>query len=95
MGRWVRAERTPAATTATKKATLNLADHSELARLRRENEQLRMEREILKKSRRHRSERSTNKVRIYSRATEDMPCSEMNVWMIGHSLFAEPLGGIS
>ena len=37
-------------TSATKKATLNLTDHSELTRLRRENEQLRMEREILKKA---------------------------------------------
>jgi transposase len=29
---------------------LNLTDHSELARLRREDEQLRMEREIIKKA---------------------------------------------
>jgi transposase len=29
---------------------LNLADHDELIRLRKENEQLRMEREILKKA---------------------------------------------
>ncbi|MEQ1543428.1 helix-turn-helix transcriptional regulator [Methyloglobulus sp.] len=27
MGRWVRAERAPTATSATKKATLNLTDH--------------------------------------------------------------------
>ncbi|MEQ1546212.1 transposase [Methyloglobulus sp.] len=50
MWRWVRAERAPTATSATKKATLNLTGHGELARLRRENEQLRMEREILKKA---------------------------------------------
>jgi transposase len=49
IGRWSRAERTPIATSATKKATLNLTGHSELVRLRRENEQLRMEREILKR----------------------------------------------
>ncbi len=50
IGRWSRAERAPTAASATKKATLNLTDHSELTRLRRENEQLRMEREILKKA---------------------------------------------
>jgi transposase len=50
MGRWVRAERIPTATSATKKTTLNLTDHSELTRLRRENEQLRMEREILRRA---------------------------------------------
>jgi transposase len=50
IGRWPRAERAPTAASATKKATLNLTDHSELTRLRRENEQLRMEREILKKA---------------------------------------------
>ena len=50
MGRWARAERTPTVTSATKKTTLNLTDHGELTRLRRENEQPRMEREILKKA---------------------------------------------
>jgi transposase len=50
IGRWVRAERVPMATSEIKKATLNLTDHRELARLRRVNEQLRMEREILKKA---------------------------------------------
>ena len=51
LGRWVRAERKPSANeSATKKSGLNLADHEELIRLRKENEQLRMEREILKKA---------------------------------------------
>jgi len=43
--RWVRAERG-----GGQKAALNLADQNELARLRKENERLRMEREILKKA---------------------------------------------
>lgn len=51
LGRWVRAERKPSASElATKKSGLNLSDHDELIRLRKENEQLRMEREILKKA---------------------------------------------
>ena len=51
LGRWVRAERKPSANeSATKKSCVNLADHDELVRLRKENEQLRMEREILKKA---------------------------------------------
>jgi transposase len=51
MGRWVRAERKPLATDATmKKTSVNLGEHDELMRLRKENEQLRMEREILKKA---------------------------------------------
>lgn len=51
LGRWVRAERKPSATdSATKKTNLSLGDHEELIRLRKENEQLRMEREILKKA---------------------------------------------
>jgi transposase len=50
MGRWARVERVPTATPATKTAPLNLTDHSGLTRLRRENEQLRMGREILKKA---------------------------------------------
>ena len=51
LGRWVRAERQPSATdSATKKTNLSLGDHEELIRLRKENEQLRMEREILKKA---------------------------------------------
>jgi transposase len=47
IGRWPRAERAPAAASATRKATLNPTGHSELARLRRENGQLRMGRETL------------------------------------------------
>jgi transposase len=51
LGRWVRAERGPAASvSAEKKSVLNLTDQTELLRLRKENEQLRMEREILKKA---------------------------------------------
>ena len=51
MGRWVRAERKPSATTSTmKKPSVSLGEHDELIRLRKENEQLRMEREILKKA---------------------------------------------
>ena len=51
LGRWVRAERKPSANeSAVKKSCLNLGDHDELIRLRKENEQLRMEREILKKA---------------------------------------------
>jgi len=49
LGRWVRAERKPSANESmVKKPCLNLGDHDELIRLRKENEQLRMEREILK-----------------------------------------------
>jgi len=51
LGRWVRAERGPATSiSAEKKSVLNLIDQAELIRLRKENEQLRMEREILKKA---------------------------------------------
>ena len=51
LGRWVRAERGPATSvSAEKKSVLNLTDQTELLRLRKENEQLRMEREILKKA---------------------------------------------
>ena len=50
IGRWVRAERGPASGSVEKKSVLNLTDQAELIRLRKENEQLRMEREILKKA---------------------------------------------
>ncbi len=51
IGRWVRAERGPdAKQTADQPSRLNLSSHTELTRLRKENEQLRMEREILKKA---------------------------------------------
>jgi transposase len=51
LGRWVRAERKPAGGELTsKKPGLSLADQDELIRLRKENEQLRMEREVLKKA---------------------------------------------
>jgi len=47
---WVRAERNPAALSGSKAQAMNLADHNELVRLRKEIEQLRMEREIIKKA---------------------------------------------
>jgi transposase len=50
LGRWVRAERGGAGSGGGQKAALNLADQNELVRLRKENERLRMEREILKKA---------------------------------------------
>lgn len=51
IGRWVRAEKGPTTVaSATKKKVLNLTDQDELSRLRKEVEQLRMEREILKKA---------------------------------------------
>ena len=65
IGRWSRAERGSASPTGSKTATLNLADQAELLRLRKENEQLRMEREILKKALSS-LPRKSNKIRIYS-----------------------------
>jgi transposase len=51
LGRWVRAERKPTnAQMPVNKSGLNLADQDELTRLRKEIDQLRMEREILKKA---------------------------------------------
>jgi transposase len=50
IGRWVRAERSPAHASGKKQSVLNLTDQAELIRLRHENEELRMEREILKKA---------------------------------------------
>ena len=51
LARWVQSERPSRQQDTTgKKPSLNLADHDELIRLRKENEQLRMEREILKKA---------------------------------------------
>ena len=53
MGRWVRAERDSGAVADVqtgRKPTLSLAGQDELARLRKENGRLRMEREILKKA---------------------------------------------
>lgn len=50
IGRWVRAERGTATASTAKKAVLPLNDQAELIRLRKENERLRMEREILKKA---------------------------------------------
>jgi transposase len=50
IGRWSRAERGSASPSGSKTATLNLADQTELLRLRKEIEQLRMEREIIKKA---------------------------------------------
>ena len=50
IGRWVRAERGTATVSTAKKTVLPLNDQAELVRLRKENERLRMEREILKKA---------------------------------------------
>ena len=50
IGRWVRAERGPATATSESSSVLNLSGQAELRRLREENDQLRMEREILKKA---------------------------------------------
>ena len=50
IGRWVRAEQGSISPSTTKKSILNLTDQGELTRLRKEVEQLRMEREILKKA---------------------------------------------
>jgi transposase len=50
IGRWVRAEKGSTAASSTKKKVLNLTGQDELIRLRKEVEQLRMEREILKKA---------------------------------------------
>ena len=46
----MRAEQGSIAPLSTKKGVLNLTDQGELTRLRKEVEQLRMEREILKKA---------------------------------------------
>jgi transposase len=50
IGGWSRAERGSANNIPTKAGTLNLPEHAELLRLRKENEPLRMERAILKKA---------------------------------------------
>ncbi len=50
IGRWVRAEQGPTTASATRKKVLNLTYQDELSRLRKEVEQLRMERDILKKA---------------------------------------------
>jgi transposase len=47
IGRWVRAEQGSISPSATKKSVMNLTDQGELTRLRKEVEQLRMERDIL------------------------------------------------
>ena len=48
LGRWVKAEQDLAAVSILKRGVLNLSDQDELTRLRKEDERLRMEREILK-----------------------------------------------
>ena len=50
IGRWSRTERDTTNPTSTKTATMTLTDQAELIRLRKEIEQLRMEREIIKKA---------------------------------------------
>ena len=48
--RWVKAEKGPEDKANKSPSTLKLSAHDELLQLRKENEQLRMEREILKKA---------------------------------------------
>ena len=48
LGRWVKVEQGSVALSTLKRGVLNLSDQDELTRLRKENERLRMEREILK-----------------------------------------------
>lgn len=86
IGRWSRAERGSANITSTKTTgALNLVDHAELLRLRKENEQLRMERDILKKAAVFYAPEGifakdagypggTSKIRVYPEATEDLSC---------------------
>jgi len=50
ISRWVKAEKGPEEKTIKNHSALNLSAHDELIHLRKENEQLRMEREILKKA---------------------------------------------
>ena len=50
ISRWVIAEKEPSKGTADRKAKPSLEQHAEILRLRKENDQLRMEREILKKA---------------------------------------------
>ena len=50
IGRWVRVEQGSIAPSTPKKSVLNLTDQGELTRLRKEVEQLRMERDLLKKA---------------------------------------------
>lgn len=50
LSRWVKAEQGPEDVTSKNNVVLNLTAHDELIQLRKENEQLRMEREILKKA---------------------------------------------
>ena len=50
IGRWVRAEQGAITPSATKERVMSLTDQDELTRLRKEVEQLRMAREILKKA---------------------------------------------
>jgi len=50
IGRWVRAEQCPTTASSSREKVLKLTDQDELSRLRKEVEQLRMERDILKKA---------------------------------------------
>jgi len=50
ISRWVKAEKDPDEKMIKNNSALNLSAHDELIHLRKENEQLRMEREILKKA---------------------------------------------
>jgi len=50
ISRWVKAEKGPEEKIIKNYSALNLNTHNELTRLRKENEQLRRERELLKKA---------------------------------------------
>lgn len=66
--RWLRAARSPATPAA------DAGSNTELARLKRENEQLRMERDILKKrSASSRGYLSDTELRLYCRPREQLP----------------------
>ena len=74
--RWVDAERkgsikTSQGLSGQAKTHLNLSDHDELLRLRKEVTRLKMERELLKKLPSS-LRRKPNKVRVYSAAREDL-----------------------
>ena len=85
--RWERAEQGPTTAPASKKKVLNLSDQVEFSRLHKEVEQLRMERDILKR-RQSSLRKSPNKIRIYSRATEDFSVVVMSqlLWIEGGML---------
>ncbi len=73
MSRWVKAEQGPDKKATKNHSALNLNAQDELLQLRKENEQLRMEREILKRPQSS-LRKKPNKICIYSCAREGVPC---------------------